>query len=529
MWILLPLSTSLRIISLNLDPFSLLNDETIDSAFSRFNTIITSIKALDEGYSCKNYVRKFLRTLHPKWRAKVTVIEESKDLASLSLDELIGNLKVYEMIIKKDSKIVQAKVERKALALKAKKESSDEECSTFKSKDEEYAMAVKDFKKFFKKRENALDAATQIILLENVQNHQKTRTKELLSEVLRVIAAKNMMKKSKMTCLVAQASSEICLGVNLEPDEWMKDSGCSKHMTGNQNLFSSYKAYNGGNVIFGSNLHANIIGKGQTCDNKCRVTFSEHDSEITKDGKVIGRRIRKKGLYVMKLGNKPKDQVCLSTIDENSTLWHRRLGTMHLGLWYPKGTGIETVAYADSDHVGDYVDRKRTSGICTFMGCCLTSWFTKKQTALAISTTKAEYVSVEKACQQALWMKQALINYEVRLDDILITCDNKDAINLTKNLVQHSRTKHIKICYHFLRDNVQKGHISIEKVSSINNIAAILTKPLKRESFNNLRLGLGMMEHIPKIVLVRFSLFSLNSSPYSILHRDNLTTLPEAS
>ncbi|GJZ97118.1 retrovirus-related pol polyprotein from transposon TNT 1-94 [Tanacetum coccineum] len=103
-------------------------------------------------------------------------------------------------------------------------------------------------------------------------------------------------------------------------------------MTGNRKLFSSYKAYNGGNVIFGSNLRGNIIGKGQICDNKCRVTFSEHDSEITKDGKVIGRGIRKKGLYVMKLGNKPKDQICLATIDENSTLWHRRLGHANMRL-----------------------------------------------------------------------------------------------------------------------------------------------------------------------------------------------------
>nr|GFB88241.1 UBN2 domain-containing protein [Tanacetum cinerariifolium] len=103
-------------------------------------------------YSRKNYVRKVLRALHPKWRAKVTKIEESKDLTLLSLDELIGNLKVHEMIIKKHSKIVKEKVERKSLALKAKKESSDEECSTFGSGDEEYAMAVRDFKKFFKRR-----------------------------------------------------------------------------------------------------------------------------------------------------------------------------------------------------------------------------------------------------------------------------------------------------------------------------------------------------------------------------------------
>ncbi|GJY56809.1 zf-CCHC domain-containing protein, partial [Tanacetum coccineum] len=110
------------------------------------------LKALDEGYSSKNYVRKFLRALHPKWRAKVTAIEESKELTSLSLDELIGNLKVHERIIKKDSEIVKVKGERRSLVLKAKKEYSDEEFSTSRSEDEEYAMAVRDFKKFFKRR-----------------------------------------------------------------------------------------------------------------------------------------------------------------------------------------------------------------------------------------------------------------------------------------------------------------------------------------------------------------------------------------
>ncbi|GJR59956.1 retrovirus-related pol polyprotein from transposon TNT 1-94 [Tanacetum coccineum] len=121
----------------------------------------------------------------------------------------------------------------------------------------------------------------------------------------------------------------------------------------------------------------------------------------------------------------------------------------------------------------------------------------EKLTALAISTTEAEYVSARRACQQSLWMKQAFIDYDIRLDDVSIMFDNKGAIDLSKNPVQHSRTKHIEIRHHFLRDNVQKGHISIEKVPPVDNIADILTKPLKRESFNYLRLGLEMMEHIP--------------------------------
>ncbi|GJZ26602.1 hypothetical protein Tco_0570855 [Tanacetum coccineum] len=156
----------------------------------------------------------------------------------------------------------------------------------------------------------------------------------------------------------------------------------------------------------------------------------------------------------------------------------------------PKTTHLEAVKHIY------LVDHKTTSDVYTFMGCCLKSWFAKKQTALAISTTEAEYVSAGKACQQALWMKQALIDYDIRLDDVPIMCDNKGAIDLSKNPVQHSRTKHIEIRHHFLRDNVQKGNISIEKVASEDNIADIFTKPLKREVFNYLRLGLGMMELI---------------------------------
>ncbi|GJW71716.1 hypothetical protein Tco_0128633 [Tanacetum coccineum] len=126
-------------------------------------------------------------------------------------------------------------------------------------------------------------------------------------------------------------------------------------------------------------------------------------------------------------------------------------GITHLGLWYPKGMGVETIVYTDSDHAGDNVDRKIISGVCTFMGCCLISWFSKKQTALAISTTRAEYVSAGKAFQQAL------VDYNIVIDDIPVLYDNKGAIDLSKNAVLYSRTKHFEIHHHFLRDNVLKG------------------------------------------------------------------------
>nr|GEV28926.1 RNA-directed DNA polymerase, eukaryota, reverse transcriptase zinc-binding domain protein [Tanacetum cinerariifolium] len=188
-------------------------------------------------------------------RAKVTAIEESKDLTSLSLDELIGNLKVYEIIIKKDSKIVKAKVERKSLALKAKKESSHEECLTSRSEDEKYAMTVTDFKKFFKRI---------CRFVRQPQNDKKTFQR----------SRDDKNGKSDRKCFRC---------------------GDPNHLI-------------------------------EECPKRSSI------NEITKDGKVIGRGIKKKRLYVMKLGNKPKDQNFLATIDENSMLWHRRLGhaNMHL-------------------------------------------------------------------------------------------------------------------------------------------------------------------------------------------------------
>nr|GEW45365.1 UBN2 domain-containing protein [Tanacetum cinerariifolium] len=128
--------------------FGSLGTDVNFKSFARFNTIIISLKALDEGFSSKNYVRKFFRALHPKWRAKATTIEESKDLSSLALDELIRNLKVHEVVMEKDFKIYKGKKERiKSIALKAKKEYSDDETLTSRSDDEEYVMAVRNFKK----------------------------------------------------------------------------------------------------------------------------------------------------------------------------------------------------------------------------------------------------------------------------------------------------------------------------------------------------------------------------------------------
>ncbi|GJW33363.1 zf-CCHC domain-containing protein [Tanacetum coccineum] len=116
---------------------------------NRFETYVNS-KDIDH---CRNHVRKFLRALPTKWRPKVTAIEESKDLSTLPLDELIDNLKVYEVVLEKDLEISKSKKEKyKSLALKERKVLSEEEATSSDSDDEEYAMEVRDFKKFFRRR-----------------------------------------------------------------------------------------------------------------------------------------------------------------------------------------------------------------------------------------------------------------------------------------------------------------------------------------------------------------------------------------
>ncbi|GJS16250.1 zf-CCHC domain-containing protein, partial [Tanacetum coccineum] len=123
------------------EEFTITDDETINCTFSRFNIIITSLKALDESFLSHNHDRKFLRALPSKWRLKVTAIEESKDLSKLSLDELVGNLKVYEVVHEKDLEIAKNKKEKyKSLALKARQVLSDEDASSSDNNDEEYAM-----------------------------------------------------------------------------------------------------------------------------------------------------------------------------------------------------------------------------------------------------------------------------------------------------------------------------------------------------------------------------------------------------
>ena len=167
-------------------------------------------------------------------------------------------------------------------------------------------------------------------------------------------------------------------------------------------------------------------------------------------------------------------------------------GTKDLGLWYPKATSFELVSYSDADFAGCKIDRKSTSGTCHLLGHSLVSWSSKKQNSVALSTAEAEYIAAGSSCAQTLYMKQQLEDFKISFQNTPIFCDNTSAICLTRNPILHSRTKHIEIRHHFLRDHVQKGDVRLEFISTDLQLADIFTKPLPEDRFTFICRELGM-------------------------------------
>jgi hypothetical protein len=127
--------------------------------------------------------------------------------------------------------------------------------------------------------------------------------------------------------------------------------------------------------------------------------------------------------------------------------------TPYIGLLYPKGSSFDLIEYSNSDYVGCKINRKSTSETCQFLGRSSVSWSSKKQTSIAISTVEAKYVPAGQCCAQLFWMRQILRDFGYNLRKVSLLCDNESAIHLVDNTIEHSRTKHIDIRHHFLRDH----------------------------------------------------------------------------
>lgn len=150
--------------------------------------------------------------------------------------------------------------------------------------------------------------------------------------------------------------------------------------------------------------------------------------------------------------------------------------------------------YSDADWAGCPDDRKSTSGYCIYLGHNLVSWNSRKQQTIARSSTEAEYRAVANATAEVLWLKSLLneLGIHVKMRSVL-WCDNVGATYLTANPVFHARTKHVEIDFHFVREQVRNGFLQVQFISSKDQIADILTKPLVSTRFQTLRTKLNVL------------------------------------
>ncbi|GKC46836.1 retrovirus-related pol polyprotein from transposon TNT 1-94 [Tanacetum coccineum] len=173
-------------------------------------------------------------------------------------------------------------------------------------------------------------------------------------------------------------------------------------------------------------------------------------------------------------------------------------GTVNRGLWYPNDSSIELIAFVDADHAGCQDPRHSTSGSMQFLGDRLVSWSSKRQKSAAISNTEAEYIAMSGCCAQILWMRSQLTDYGLGFNKIPMYWDNKSAIALSCNNVQHSRSKHIDIRFHFIKEHVENGVIELYFVNTEYQLADIFTKALARERIEFLINKLGMRSFTPE-------------------------------
>ncbi|KAD6795802.1 hypothetical protein E3N88_06698 [Mikania micrantha] len=170
-------------------------------------------------------------------------------------------------------------------------------------------------------------------------------------------------------------------------------------------------------------------------------------------------------------------------------------GSYKYGLWYGLNSELKLVGYTDSDWAGCLDDRKSVSANIFMLGSCAVSWSSRKQASVALSSSEAEYISATAAACQGIWLRRILSDLGIdQTGPTIILCDNKSAINLSKNPIMHSRSKHIELKHHFIRDLVKQEAIQLEFCGTNEQLADMLTKAISKEKFVFFRQQVGMQE-----------------------------------
>ena len=154
---------------------------------------------------------------------------------------------------------------------------------------------------------------------------------------------------------------------------------------------------------------------------------------------------------------------------------------------------MSLAGFSDSDQASNADDRKSTTDGCFYVGTNLVTWMSKKQNYMSLSTAEAEYITTGSCCSQFFWIKKVLTDYRISQDTMVVYCDNSSAIDISKNPVQHSKTKHIEIRYYFIRDLVERKIMCLKYIPTERQNADIFTKPLDRSKFETLRQVIGVI------------------------------------
>lgn len=162
-------------------------------------------------------------------------------------------------------------------------------------------------------------------------------------------------------------------------------------------------------------------------------------------------------------------------------------GSPGKGILFRKGTSMDLEAYMDVEYAGSIIDRRSTSGYCTFLGGDLVTWRSKKQPVVTRSSAEAEFHSMAQGICELLWLKIILEDLKIKWKTLMkLFCDNKYAINIAHNPVQHDRSKHVEVDRHFIKEKLESGLICTPYISTKGQLADVLTKGLTSSAFQRI-------------------------------------------